>query len=95
MINYDLIGRAMLHPTAAAILEAFRVTPVTSPVELSQVLDQSLCNVSYHVGVLAGKRKGGPFANMPLLIEDHTEPRRGAVEHFYRLTDAATISDKR
>lgn len=48
---------------------------MASPKEISEELGESLSNVSYHVIVLL--RCG--------LIElDHTVPRRGAVEHFYR-----------
>lgn len=91
MINYDLIGRILLHPTAAAILEALG-DEAKSPSGLAQELQISLGNVSYHAKVLAGGNiKGGrsPFGARPLLILDHTKPRRGALEHFYRLSKFA------
>lgn len=90
MINYALIGRAMLHPTAASILDTLQRVSPASPNMLARLLDEQLGNVSYHVAILAGK-KGRFFVKTPLLALDHTEPRRGAVEHFYRLTEAAVV----
>jgi len=53
---------------------------VASPKQIAEQLGEGLSQVSYHVSVL---RECG-------LIElDHTVPRRGAVEHFYRA--AATV----
>lgn len=95
MINYDLIGRALLHPTAAAILEFLRGTPVAAPSDIAAAIDQPLGNVSYHVKMLVGEATKGsepktsPFAETPLIVLDHTEPRRGALKHFYRLSEAA------
>lgn len=48
-----------------------------SPNELSKALDESLSQVSYHVKVLRDDCDG-------MIEETHTEPRRGAVEHYYR-----------
>ena len=48
---------------------------VASPKEVSDELNVSLSQASYHVSVL---RKGR------LIVEDHKVPRRGAVEHFYK-----------
>lgn len=55
---------------------------VASPKEVAAELDEHLPSVSYHVGVL---RKCG------VIEEDHTIPRRGAVEHFYRTTQPVLI----
>ncbi len=55
---------------------------VASPKEIADELGEGLSQVSYHVSVL---RKCG-------LIElDHTVPRRGAVEHFYRAATPTLI----
>jgi hypothetical protein len=57
---------------------------VASPNELKDILAASLGDVSYHVGVL--KKLG--------VVElVRTEPRRGAVEHFYRAIERPTIEE--
>jgi DNA-binding transcriptional ArsR family regulator len=48
-----------------------------SPNELSKALGKGLSQVSYHVKVLRKDCDG-------LIEQTRTEPRRGAVEHFYR-----------
>jgi DNA-binding transcriptional ArsR family regulator len=48
-----------------------------SPSELSKALDEGLSQVSYHVKVLRDDCGG-------MIEETRTEPRRGAVEHYYR-----------
>jgi DNA-binding transcriptional ArsR family regulator len=48
---------------------------IASPKEISDELNEGLSQVSYHVSVLRECR---------LIALDHTAPRRGAVEHFYR-----------
>lgn len=93
MINYALIGRALLHPVQEAILKAFDRPGVStlSPNQLANLIDIPLGNISYHVGMLAGTRGKSRFADSPVLELVRTEPRRGAVEHFYRLTDSAKL----
>ena len=88
-INYDLIGRALIHPVQRRILEMFAEQPGrVSPVAISKYLELPLSNVSYHVGILAGDPKGR-YAGTPLLRLVDTAQRRGAIEHFYRLTKKA------
>jgi DNA-binding transcriptional ArsR family regulator len=48
-----------------------------SPSGLSKALDEGLSQVSYHVKVLRDDCEG-------MIVETRTEPRRGAVEHYYR-----------
>lgn len=48
-----------------------------SPNELSKALDEDLSQVSYHVKVLRDDCEG-------MIEQTRTEPRRGAVEHYYR-----------
>lgn len=48
-----------------------------SPNELSKALDEELSQVSYHVKVLRDDCEG-------MIEQTRTEPRRGAVEHYYR-----------
>lgn len=93
MINYALIGRKLLHPTKAAILDAFGENRALklSPNELTAMVGEPLGNVSYHVKDLAGLAKRSHFKDSPLLELVDTAPRRGAVEHFYALTDHALV----
>jgi hypothetical protein len=92
-INYDLIGRALIHPAQAAILMYFAENGgQASPKELTEHIDAQLATVSYHVRLLAGLDCGkqkSPYANTPLLKLADTAQRRGAVQHFYALTKAA------
>jgi DNA-binding transcriptional ArsR family regulator len=58
-----------------------------SPNELSKALDEGLSQVSYHVKVLRDDCDG-------MIEETRTEPRRGAVEHYYRATHKALLPAK-
>jgi DNA-binding transcriptional ArsR family regulator len=58
-----------------------------SPKELSKALDEGLSQVSYHVKVLRDDCEG-------MIEETRTEPRRGAVEHYYRATPKALLPAK-
>lgn len=49
--------------------------PALTPKGLAGTLDEQLGNISYHVRALVTER---------VLVEVRTEPRRGAVAHFYR-----------
>lgn len=107
MINYDVIGRALIHPVQQEILEQMERLHHhddrdpggvgVSPNELAQLTGKALGTVSYHVKVLAGldgdSRNKSRLADTPMLELSHTEPRRGAVEHFYCLASAATVRE--
>ena len=58
-----------------------------SPIQLSEALDEGLSQVSYHVKVLRDDCDG-------LIEETRTEPRRGAVEHYYRATAKTLLPAK-
>jgi len=58
-----------------------------SPKGLSKALDEGLSQVSYHVKVLREDCDG-------MLEETRTEPRRGAVEHYYRATAKTLLPAK-
>jgi DNA-binding transcriptional ArsR family regulator len=75
--------KALAHPLRfqALIILSERVA---SPNELSKELGEGLSQVSYHVKVLLD-------ADCIELVK--TEPRRGAVEHYYRATSRAFLSD--
>lgn len=66
--------KALSHPLRTQILQVLS-EHVASPNEIARELDEPLGNVSYHVRILLRHE----------CIElVRTEPRRGAVEHYYR-----------
>jgi DNA-binding transcriptional ArsR family regulator len=76
------LAKALAHPLRVRILSSL-YKGVSSPNLLSQELDEPLGNVSYHVKTLL------EYDCVELV---KTEPRRGAVEHFYRATERAFFS---
>ena len=76
------LAKALAHPLRVRILSSLH-KGVSSPNQLSQELDEPLGNVSYHVKTLL------EYDCVELV---KTEPRRGAVEHFYRATERAFFS---
>lgn len=78
----ERLMRAMSHPLRYQILTHLNDRE-WSPNELSDQLAQGLSQVSYHVNVLKG---------YGLIALTKAEPRRGAVEHFYRATERTIIS---
>lgn len=76
--------RALRHPLRVELLRQF-TERTASPNELAVKLDEDLSYLSYHVREL---EKAGAIE----LVK--TEPKRGAVEHFYRGTARAHFSDK-
>lgn len=77
------LAKALAHPLRVRILTSLH-RGISSPNQLAQELDEPLGNVSYHVKTLL------EYDCVELV---KTEPRRGAVEHFYRATDRAFLSD--
>ncbi len=77
------LAKALAHPLRVRILSSLH-KGISSPNQLAQELDEPLGNVSYHVKTLL------EFDCVELV---KTEPRRGAVEHFYRATERAFFSD--
>src|SRR4051794_25027630 len=70
------IAKALAHPLRARILQRLGER-VSSPAELATELDAPLGVVSYHVRMLLG------YDCVELV---RTEPRRGALQHFYKAT---------
>jgi len=68
---------ALGHPTRRQILREMDGRPPTSPREMTERLDESLSNVSYHFRVLAGSG---------VLELVSTRPVRGSTQHFYGVT---------
>ncbi len=68
--------KALAHPMRVAILDLMNAGE-WSPNELKKALDEGLSQVSYHIKVLK---------DFEMIELTRMEPRRGAVEHFYRAT---------
>jgi DNA-binding transcriptional ArsR family regulator len=68
------IVKALSHPLRTRILQLLSER-VASPNEMAKALDEPLGNVSYHVRIL--------LDHECIELVD-TQPRRGALEHFYR-----------
>ncbi len=75
--------KALSHPLRFQALMILNER-VASPNELSKELGEGLSQVSYHVKVLLE-------SDCIELVK--TEPRRGAVEHYYRATSRALFDD--
>lgn len=82
-VNQRLV-KALAHELRVEIL-AILNERMASPNELSKELGEGLSQVSYHVKVLRD------YKCIELV---KTEPRRGAVEHYYRATSRAFLTDR-
>jgi DNA-binding transcriptional ArsR family regulator len=82
-IDQELV-KALSHPIRVEILESLQGR-VASPTELSRELDESLGVISYHANTLV---KCGCLELV------HTEPRRGAVEHYFGITPRSSIGHR-
>jgi DNA-binding transcriptional ArsR family regulator len=72
------VAKALSHPTRIGILDRLNEVGRTSPSEAANGAAASLPAVAYHMREL--KAAG-------LIKASGTRPARGAVEHFYELTD--------
>ena len=82
-VNMQLV-KALAHELRVEILTILNER-MASPNELAKELDEGLSQVSYHVKVLKD------YECIELV---KTEPRRGAVEHYYRATSRAFLTDR-
>ena len=71
------IVKALAHPLRIRMLTVLNER-VASPSELAGELDEPIGNVSYHMRTLA---------DLGMVELVRTEPRRGAVEHYYRAVE--------
>jgi DNA-binding transcriptional ArsR family regulator len=76
------IMKALSHPLRVRMLTLLN-QKVSSPSELAEELGEPLGNVSYHMRFLADLK-------MVKLVR--TEPRRGAVEHYYQALEPPHVS---
>lgn len=81
----ERLAKAFSHSLRVRILQRLNKSGEGSPNELAQALGEPLGNVSYHVRILRE-------LNCVKLIR--TEPRRGALEHFYRATARPWLDDE-
>jgi DNA-binding transcriptional ArsR family regulator len=79
---HEQLVKGLSHPLRAKCLDVL-AQRVASPREISEVLDEDLSNVSYHVRVL------GELGLIELVGE---EPVRGAVAHFYKAVERPLFS---
>jgi DNA-binding transcriptional ArsR family regulator len=77
--------KALAHPLRWRLLDLVIERGESSPIELARVLDQPLATVSHHMRVLR---------DLGCIELSRTEPRRGAVEHYYRPVMAAFFDDE-
>src|SRR3954454_23526916 len=76
--------KALAHPLRVQILTVLEER-TASPSDLAEELGAPLGNVSYHVRTLS---------DLGLLKLVRRRSRRGAVEHYYRARERATVSDR-
>jgi DNA-binding transcriptional ArsR family regulator len=78
------IVKALGHPLRIRMLTVLNQR-VASPSELAGELDEPIGNVSYHMRTLA---------DLGMVELVRTEPRRGAVEHYYRAIERPHVSSR-
>jgi DNA-binding transcriptional ArsR family regulator len=78
------LAKALAHPLRVQLLAALN-QKVASPNELAKQLGEPLTNVSYHVRMLH---------DLGCIELVETEPRRGALEHYYRAIVRPFFGDK-
>jgi hypothetical protein len=78
-IDWKRVAQATIHPTQVEILEALATVDRLSPVQFHGY-GSSVSRVAYHFRALLKAQ---------LLEPAGTSPRRGATEHFYRLSRSA------
>lgn len=82
-VDYRLM-KGLGHPLRVEIL-AILNDRVASPNELSKELEEGLSQVSYHIKVLK---------DFEMIEMVKTEPKRGAVEHYYRAREEVFLSSE-
>ena len=73
----ERLAKAFSHRLRVQILQRLDEAGEASPKELAQALGEPVGNVSYHVRILR---------ELDCVELVRTEPRRGALAHFYRAT---------
>lgn len=83
-IDDPRLVKGLAHPLRVHILRVLE-NQTASPNQIADKLGAPLGNVSYHVRFLA---------RVGLIEQVRTEPRRGAVEHFYRSVGRVRVTNK-
>jgi DNA-binding transcriptional ArsR family regulator len=78
------VARALSHPLRRSVLGLLMEQEEASPNQIAGRLGAPLSTVSYHVHILR---------DLGCIELVHTEPRRGAVEHFYKATIEPYLDD--
>jgi DNA-binding transcriptional ArsR family regulator len=78
------LAKALSHPMRSRILSILN-EQVASPNEISEMIDERLPNVSYHVRALH---------DLGCIELVRTAQRRGAIEHYYRALKRPFFSDR-
>jgi DNA-binding transcriptional ArsR family regulator len=77
--------KALGHPLRMRLLTFVTERGEASPVEMSRALDVPLATISHHTRVLR---------DLGYIELSRTEPRRGAVEHYYRALASPFLGDE-
>jgi DNA-binding transcriptional ArsR family regulator len=83
-IDDPRLVKGLAHPLRIRILRVLQ-DRIASPSEIAEEIGAPLGNVSYHVRFLA---------RVGLIELSSTEPRRGAVEHYYRAVSGVRVSEE-
>ena len=81
----ERLAKALSHRLRVQILQRLDEVGESSPREIADALGEPVGNVSYHVRILR------EFGCVELV---RTEPRRGALAHFYRATVSPWLDDE-
>jgi DNA-binding transcriptional ArsR family regulator len=81
----ESLVKALAHPLRWRIVDTMVERGEASPVQLARLLDEPLATVSHHTRVLR---------DLGCIELTRTEPRRGAVEHYYRALMPAFFDDE-
>jgi DNA-binding transcriptional ArsR family regulator len=79
------LAKALSHPLRPRILQVLQLKGEASPQQVATELGERLGNVAYHMRIL--KEHG-------CVEMVRTEPRRGAIEHYYRTVVGPYIDDE-
>lgn len=84
-LDWERLARSAMHPTKVAILATLAALdePI-APKDLAVRLGERLENLSYHVRDLRRQE---------LVVLARTEPRRGAVQHYYEIAAGVAIME--
>jgi DNA-binding transcriptional ArsR family regulator len=80
----ERLAKALSHRLRVRILQCLEEAGEAGPIALAQALGEPVGNISYHVRILR---------DLGCVELVRTEPRRGALAHFYRATVSPWLDD--